>query len=411
MSIQATSARLGMAMPSPASYGEASYASPRLPPLTGSPRNVRSVGAAFDSREVQIRRLQQLNLTPRLGGAGRVGMLPGGRIGDSWTDRPVLARRNKFTQGFIKPIPPRKKTEEEMTDGELAAKARRDRVAVLVEQRREQLSIVKANAAAEEQRRSDRRARRNARRGAAAMRIQACARGKRCRQAWLATRDRLMAEREDLRDERGVLRLQAAVRGLAGRGLAADLRRHKAQGEQAVMASRIQVSFRTRAAGVMATKRSLQLQLEENERYFGLMKARPHLDLTTPHRLTTPCTPSPYYLSLTLPQPPPTLLHPFTGEAAARPALRRGLHDTACVEGAQLRHHAGQVARCRQGGAAAGRGHHPAALRRQGRRQGRRRRAEEGAAQYRGGGHPAGYPGAGCGCAARSRRIGQASSG
>lgn len=271
-------------MPSPASYGEASYASPRLPPLTGSPRNVRSVGAAFDSREVQVRRLQQLNLTPRLGGAGRVGMLPGGRIGDSWTDRPVLARRNKFTQGFIKPIPPRKKTEEEMTDGELAAKARRDRVAVLVEQRREQLSIVKANAAAEEQRRSERRARRNARRGAAAMRIQACARGKRCRQAWLATRDRLMAEREDLRDKRGVLRLQAAVRGLAGRGLAADLRRHKAQGEQAVMASRIQVSFRTRAAGVMATKRSLQLQLEENERYFGLMKARPHL---APFRLTT----------------------------------------------------------------------------------------------------------------------------
>ena len=101
-------------------------------------------------------------------------------------------------------------TEEEMTDGELAAKARRDRVAVLVEQRREQLSIVKANAAAEEQRRSERRARRNARRHAAAMRIQACARGKRCRQAWLATRDRLMAEREDLRDKRGVLRLAVA---------------------------------------------------------------------------------------------------------------------------------------------------------------------------------------------------------
>ena len=373
MSIQATSARLGMAMPSPASYGEASYASPRLPPLTGSPRNVRSVGAAFDSREVQIRRLQQLNLTPRLGGAGRVGMLPGGRIGDSWTDRPVLARRNKFTQGFIKPIPPRKKTEEEMTDGELAAKARRDRVAVLVEQRREQLSIVKANAAAEEQRRSDRRARRNARRGAAAMRIQACARGKRCRQAWLATRDRLMAEREDLRDERGVLRLQAAVRGLAGRGLAADLRRHKAQGEQAVMASRIQVSFRTRAAGVMATKRSLQLQLEENERYFGLMKARPHL---APFRLTTPPP-------LALPQPP-SLLRPLAGEAAPRPALRRGGHGAACVEGALLWHRSGQVARGHQGGAAAGGGHHPAALRCQGRRQGRGRRAEEGTPQYRG---------------------------
>ena len=398
-----------MAMPG---YGQGSSASPRLPPLTGSPRNVnvRSVGAAFDSREVQIRRLQQFNLSPRLGGAGRIGALPGGRIGDARDHVPVLARRNKFTQGFIKPIPPRKKTEEEMTDGELAAKARRDRVAVLVEQRREQMSVVKANAAAEEQRRSERRARRNARRSAAAMRIQASARGKLCRQAWLTMRDRLMAEREDLRDKRGVLKLQAAVRGLAGRGLAADLRRHKAQGEQAVMASRIQVSFRTRAAGVMATKRSLQLQLEENERYFGLMKARPHLDLTTAPRLTTPCTPSPYYLSLTLPQPP-TLLHPFTGEAAARPALRRGLHDTACVEGAQLRHHAGQVARCRQGRAAAGRGHHPAALRGQGRRQGRRRRAEEGAAQYRGGGHPAGYPGAGCGCAARSRSIGQASSG
>ena len=326
MSIQATSARLGMAMPSPASYGEASYASPRLPPLTGSPRNVRSVGAAFDSREVQIRRLQQLNMSPRLGGAGRIGMLPGGanRIGDTWTDRPVLARRNKFTQGFIKPIPPRKKTEEEMTDGELAAKARRDRVAVLVEQRREQLSIVKANAAAEEQRRSERRARRNARRHAAAMRIQACARGKRCRQAWLATRDRLMAEREDLRDKRGVLRLQAAVRGLAGRGLAADLRRHKAQGEQAVMASRIQVSFRTRAAGVMATTHSLQLQLEENERYFGLMKARP-------------CTLHPFALlpAVALP-PPPALLRPLTGEAAPRPALRRGGHRAACVEGALL---------------------------------------------------------------------------
>ena len=157
MSFQATSARLGMAMPSPASYSEARTASasaqsPRLPPLAVSPRNVRSVGAAFDSREVQVRRLQQLNLTPRLGGAGRVGMLPGGRIGDSWTDRPVLARRSKFTQGFVKPIPPRKKTEEEMTDSELAVKARRDRVAVLVEQRREQLSLVKANAAAEERR-------------------------------------------------------------------------------------------------------------------------------------------------------------------------------------------------------------------------------------------------------------------
>ena len=139
-------------MPSPAGYSDASCASPRLPPLAVSPRNVRSVGAAFDSREVQVRRLQQLNLTPRLGGAGRVGMLPGGRIGDSWTDRPVLARRCKFTQGFVKPIPPRKKTEEEMTESELAAKARRDRVAVLVEQRREQMSIVKANAAAEARR-------------------------------------------------------------------------------------------------------------------------------------------------------------------------------------------------------------------------------------------------------------------
>ena len=383
-----------MAMPSPASYGEASYASPRLPPLTGSPRNVRSVGAAFDSREVQVRRLQQLNLTPRLGGAGRVGMLPGGRIGDSWTDRPVLARRNKFTQGFIKPIPPRKKTEEEMTDGELAAKARRDRVAVLVEQRREQLSIVKANAAAEEQRRSERRARRNARRGAAAMRIQACARGKRCRQAWLATRDRLMAEREDLRDKRGVLRLQAAVRGLAGRGLAADLRRHKAQGEQAVMASRIQVSFRTRAAGVMATKRSLQLQLEENERYFGLMKARPHL---APFRLTT--------------TPPTLAASNLAGEAAPRPTLRRGGHGAACVEGALLWHRSGQVARAHQDGAAAGGGHHPAALRCQGGRQGRGRRAEEGTPQCRGA-HPTWNPGARwCGCAARSRRLDQATSG
>ena len=254
-----------MAMPG---YGQGSSASPRLPPLTGSPRNVnvRSVGAAFDSREVQIRRLQQFNLSPRLGGAGRIGALPGGRIGDARDHVPVLARRNKFTQGFIKPIPPRKKTEEEMTDGELAAKARRDRVAVLVEQRREQMSVVKANAAAEEQRRSERRARRNARRSAAAMRIQASARGKLCRQAWLAMRDRLMAEREDLRDKRGVLKLQAAVRGLAGRGLAADLRRHKAHGEQAVMASRIQGIFRTRTLAVMATKRSLQVQLEENER-------------------------------------------------------------------------------------------------------------------------------------------------
>ena len=206
-----------MAMPSPASYSDAtSCASPRLPPLAVSPRNVRSVGAAFDSREVQVRRLQQLNLTPRLGGAGRVGMLPGGRIGDSWTDRPVLARRSKFTQGFVKPIPPRKKTEEEMTDSELAAKARRDRVAVLVEQRREQLSLIKANAAAEERRRSERRARRHARRGAAAMRIQACARGKRCRRAWLSARDRLMAEREALRDQRGVLRLGSGL----GLGLA-----------------------------------------------------------------------------------------------------------------------------------------------------------------------------------------------
>ena len=171
-------------------------------------------------------------------------MLPGGRIGDSWTDRPVLARRSKFTQGFVKPIPPRKKTEEEMTDSELAAKARRDRVAVLVEQRREQLSLVKANAAAEERRRSERRARRHARRGAAAMRIQACARGKRCRRAWLSARDRLMSEREALRDQRGVLRLQVAVRGLAGRGRAAELRRHKTQDEHALMASRIQASFR-----------------------------------------------------------------------------------------------------------------------------------------------------------------------
>ena len=76
------------------------------------------------------------------------------------------------------------------------------------------------------------------------MRIQACARGKRCRRAWLSTRDRLMAEREELRDQRGVLRLQAAVRGLAGRGRAAELRRHKTQDEHALMASRIQASFR-----------------------------------------------------------------------------------------------------------------------------------------------------------------------
>ena len=39
-------------------------------------------------------------------------------------------------------------------------------------------------------------------------------------------------------------RLQAAVRGLAGRGRAAELRRHKTQDEQALMASRIQASFR-----------------------------------------------------------------------------------------------------------------------------------------------------------------------
>ena len=149
--------------------GDANY-TPKLPPLSTSPRiaianphfPMKSLGAAFDSRDVQIRKLQSLNLTPRLGGAGRIGQLPYCGPRGPASDRPI-ARTNKFTMGFVEPRTPRPKADDEpLSERELAAKARRDRVAALMAERREQLGLLKARAADEERRRREARARRAA---------------------------------------------------------------------------------------------------------------------------------------------------------------------------------------------------------------------------------------------------------
>lgn len=274
-----------------------SGASPRLPVLTGSPRDatistsprnthlVGGMGALLDPRMSEIRRMQMLNLTPRLGGGGRIGQLPTFAPSKMMSERPV-ARTQVFTRGFVKPGPESKRDPDDpsgfdlsnlgadMTEKQAEAKRRRERVAALSEERRQQRAALQARLAEEERRRREAKRRRQRERERAALRIQARHRGKTSRLQTNAIRRQLDEERARRQRARGAARLQAVTRGFLGRSTAAERKREQLMAMQTRAARRIQIRWRVQLAATMLARRALLSTLAANDDYFARMRAR-----------------------------------------------------------------------------------------------------------------------------------------
>lgn len=278
---------------------------PRLPVLTGSPRDATvstsprnthfpsgGTGACLDPRMSEIRRMQMLNLTPRLGGGGRIGQLPTFPPSKMMSERP-MARTQVFTRGFVKLGPESKRNPDDpagfdlsnlgadMTEKQVEAKQRRERVAALNEERRQQRAALQARLAEEERRRREAKRRRMRERERAALRIQARHRGKSSRMQTNAIRRQLDEERARRQRARGASLLQAVARGFIGRSTAAELKRQQLLEAQTRAARRIQMRWRVQLAATMLARRALLSTLAANETYFAQMRARLEHDAAT----------------------------------------------------------------------------------------------------------------------------------
>eukprot|EP00965_Chrysotila_dentata_P158941 5250319-Pleurochrysis_carterae.AAC.2 len=95
---------------------------PRLPPLT--PRAAREAESPrltlASSREVEVRKLQMSSLKPRIGAAGRIGVLPAASGLACPPDAPIQ-RTQTFTRSLGPPEKQRKSLTAEEREEELAA--------------------------------------------------------------------------------------------------------------------------------------------------------------------------------------------------------------------------------------------------------------------------------------------------
>ena len=234
---------------------------PTLPPL--SPRVV----VAPEHATSQVRRLQMLNLSPRVAASGgKIGLFNYNSHPHASVKSPRAmphARTHTFTRGLMRHAEPPPPEDSERTLARIksrqadleAMKARH------AQQKRDQAEF--------EARKRQAKRERHRRRHAAAQHIQSHARGSMRRRELCSLRSQLQAERELTQQTRCALSLQALTRGRNGRQAANDARAEVRHTIETDAARAIQRHWRR----VRAERNALIARLRANEEYFAEMRA------------------------------------------------------------------------------------------------------------------------------------------
>ena len=219
------------------------------------------------SRDEQKRRLQRLNLTPRLGGLGKPGM-PSAQT-SHYRERSV-ARSATFTRS-VQPKQPRTPRKPEADDARSEAL---EEARLRLAEKRAAREEARRLAAEREAAKAAARRERNRRRNEAARVVQRHVRGSQSRAETERRRQHLLDAKARAREFAKANYIQSMLRGKEGRRMAAAARLRVYQTLAEAAAVAIQHRFRSHLRAAAARKAALRATLRENEVYFEAMRRR-----------------------------------------------------------------------------------------------------------------------------------------